>query len=1145
MFPNHIVRKLSYTALAVLLSVPALMAQQIPDYEARVGEKQYFHPQFHPRIIYQSLEELSPAAADEYARDLSRLGVVFNNGAVDPRTGRFGKLLPSHPLLPGTGVGNQLSWSSFMNGRAPANVAGYETVAWQAFVEYLQTHQGELDVNIHELDDPGRVTVHNNGDLIQIHATRSFDGINVQKSYINAVINHGNLTLMGIHGWGEVDVSTQPTLSEMEANDVLSAHLDQWIADGTWEYPELAIVPLARHFDPAQAQFGNDYEYRLVWLLRPAFSEDMGMWEGMVDAHSGELLAFQDQAHYLSDEAKRGAQATRTIEGGVLPVSNDGVAPDGIENTYPIPFADLTVNGTTYYSDTGGNLPLCVDGDVTTTLTGLYVALTDTCGAINETTSGGLLDLGEAPSVNSSDCDVQPASSPGNTRSARSGFYEVNRNMEIGRSHLPNNTWLTQPLPVLMNIALNCNATGGPGGLRFYQSGGGCANTGEIAGVFVHEWGHGMDGADATGGISNPGEGIADIYASLRLNVSCIGRNFRLGSNCGGYGDPCTACDGVRDIDWAKKSGGQPHDVTWIDNACGSGGSTPCGGSTHCEGHAYSESVYDLYNRDLQSEYGMSLDTARELTMRLNFIGAGGVSNWFQCSQGSGGCNSDSGYLNYLAADDDDGDLNNGTPHMEAIFAAFDRHGIACATPTVQDAGCAGTPTTAPTVMTTAQDRAVVLRWNAVAGAASYRVFRAEGIFDCDFGKVWIADTTDLEWTDEGLRNGFEYSYIVTAMGPGDTCFGPASACASVMPTAGPNFNFDTAGTLMVSGGDGDNFLDNCEMGNYTFSVQNIGTGAQTNVRIIGLVSPSHPETVFTTMLPSTITANLADGCSVTDGSFEFQAAGLSFNDTLVIEAEMTSDQLAPESRIATFHIQGTESDFRTLPTVTYTFETDEEGWTNPGGIYTRTGGSGAGGSSFFMASSANTPNQCDRALSPILKLSPTSTLSLWNQFDIEGGTPWYDRGNVSVVELNGGARTVVDPDGGRAYNASGTIGDFCTDGENGFAGTMSTWAESTWTAGALGSAGHAGDSIQIEVRYATDGGLHLGGLLFDNVTITNVDVQVADTQDDECSVDVCVDLALPQWPDQSILTFLDCDWQLPTTFAKHPEISSGGSGEE
>ena len=48
------------------------------------------------------------------------------------------------------------------------------------------------------------------------------------------------------------------------------------------------------------------------------------------------------------------------------------------------------------------------------------------------------------------------------------------------------------------------------------------------------------------GGIASPsGEGIADIYTALRLNDSCIGRNFRT-TVCTGFGDPCDTCTGVR-----------------------------------------------------------------------------------------------------------------------------------------------------------------------------------------------------------------------------------------------------------------------------------------------------------------------------------------------------------------------------------------------------------------------------------------------------------------------------------------------------------------------------------------------------------------------------------------------------------------------
>jgi hypothetical protein len=65
-----------------------------------------------------------------------------------------------------------------------------------------------------------------------------------------------------------------------------------------------------------------------------------------------------------------------------------------------------------------------------------------------------------------------------------------------------------------------------------------CSNTGEIAGVFDHEWGHGLDNNDLTPTIVKPsGDGIADIYTALRLGDSCIGRGF-FNNPCSQFGDP-------------------------------------------------------------------------------------------------------------------------------------------------------------------------------------------------------------------------------------------------------------------------------------------------------------------------------------------------------------------------------------------------------------------------------------------------------------------------------------------------------------------------------------------------------------------------------------------------------------------------------
>ncbi len=394
-----------------------------------------------------------------------------------------------------------------------------------------------------------------------------------------------------------------------------------------------------------------------------------------------------------------------------------------------MPYADAT-GGTT---DTGGNI--ATTGSVTTDFYGPYVNINDQCGTSSLTSSTGVLDWGTSSGT---DCATPGFGGAGNTHSSRTGFYELNKMIEMARGQLPSNSWLQSRLVSNMNRTdLYCPGNAWWNGtVNFCRSSASYSNTGEIAGVFDHEWGHGMDANDATPGIANPsGEGIADIYTALRLNDSCIGRNFRKSGVCSGFGDPCLTCSGVRDIDYLKRASGQPHDYTWSN--------ANCGGSVHCVGAVYAEAVWSLWKRELQSApYNYDNDTAQEIVTRLTFIGAGNTGTWFSGGPPNGGCAAGSGYMNYLAADDDNGNLNDGTPHMTAIhFDAFDDQEIACGTPTVQDSGCAGVPTAAPSVTAARFDKSVDLSWTAVAGAASYEIFRTEGVFGCDFGKVRLGET--------------------------------------------------------------------------------------------------------------------------------------------------------------------------------------------------------------------------------------------------------------------------------------------------------------------------------------------------------------------------------------------------------------------
>ncbi|MFQ5350147.1 MAG: hypothetical protein ACE5EG_06880, partial [Thermoanaerobaculia bacterium] len=703
--------------------------------------------------------------------------------------------------------------------------------------------------------------------------------------------------------------------------------------------------------------------------------------------------------------------------------------------------------------------------------------------------------------------------------------------IEQAKGQLPENGWLDQQLTANMNINDNCNAFWNGSTVNFYRSGGipFCGNTGEIAGVFDHEWGHGLDDNDV-GPFSNPGEGIADLYGYFRLNDSCIGRGFRPGLNCGGFGDACLDCTGVREINWMKRASGEPHDVVWADT-CGTGSSTPCGGSTHCEGQVYAEAVYDFVNRDLpclgigwENVSGgrcvggatevFDHNTALEVGTRLTNLGAGPVGAWFTCDTTPpqfGGCAAEGGYLNYLAADDDNGSLADGTPHMSAIFAAFDRHGIACDSPTVTDSGCAGTPTAAPVVTATARDRGVDLGWSAVSGATKYQIFRTDGVFACDFGKIKVGETTGTSFTDEGLQNGRPYSYVVIPIGAADTCMGPASACDTVTPTAGHNLLVDTSTVaLTINSGDGDDFLDNCETATVSFDVLNIGNAAQTNVRIDAVRPISHPA-----MSVDAINAVSPSGqalCVGGTGGFDLTAEGLSFGDTVTFEVDVTSDELSPAVTTETLVVAlNAESDLQSLASQTWDFESDLDGWTLIQGTFNQTTtGGGAGGSSGYVASSAFLDGQCDQVRSPALRLTSSSTLAAFTNFEIEAFSSgqWWDRANFAV--LDGATRNAVSPDSGRSYNASGAGASCVTAGQAGWAAAQNSWGSSGWSATALGSAGLAGETVHLDVAYGTDGAANGKGFWFDRVSLTDFELLVADAQADVCNTPPVVDIDAP-----------------------------------
>jgi hypothetical protein len=202
----------------------------------------------------------------------------------------------------------------------------------------------------------------------------------------------------------------------------------------------------------------------------------------------------------------------------------------------------------------------------------------------------------------------------------------------------------------------------------------------------------------------------------------------------------------------------------------------------------------------------------------------------------------------------------------------------------------------------------------------------------------------------------------------------------------------------------------------------------------------------------------------------------------------------------------GTEGDFTSMPTFTWDFTADTQGWVTEAGTFVRTSAGAPGNDGFFFQSSANLGDQCDSVRSPLIQLSPTSTLSLSNHFDIEpfyvAGSVWYDRANLAFRPLATGQATALSPNSGRLYNASGANGNCGTTGQPGWADAATTWATSGWDSTALQTGTFAGEAGHFVVRYGTDPLLNPSGFRFDTVTLTDFDLAGPDGQSDVCLAD-------------------------------------------
>ncbi len=656
----------------------------------------------------------------------------------------------------------------------------------------------------------------------------TYHGIPVEKAHVVFRLNHGNLVQVGEE---HIDDSIRaldprPTIDRETAWQILWGYVGRFgPGDEILEPGRLIVIPVSTPEALAgeSIQPGTGLHYRLVYLLEFRRKGVMGTWEARVDAHTGEIVAFVDANKYGS------------VHGGVYPGDHPMAEVDR-----PLPFVDL---GNGQYADGGG---LFEGQSATSALSGKYVKISDMCGDISNTTATGDLDFGSGEGT---DCDTPGFGGPGNTHAARTQYYQVNLIKMKALTYLPDNKWLAGQLTDNVNIDQTCNAYWDGSALNFFKSGGGCSNTGELPGVSLHEWGHGLDSNDGNG--SSPDNGTGETYgdftAVLQTHSSCVGNGFQ-SSNCSGYGDACNDCSGVRDIDWGKHHDQQPATTTMMSDYNGFHCSTdptypgPCGYEGHCESAISSQALWDLATRDLP-DAGMDQATAWQLVDRLWYLSRPSATAAYTCTgkDVSSGCGSGSLFSVFRVVDDADGNLANGTPHAAAIYAAFNRHGIACDDVNNGDQAGYCPELVKPVISVVPGNSTAQVTWGAVQDAQSYEVFRNETGCDAGYTRVGRVDSPATGFTDASVINGLAYYYRVQAIAStGDgACRSAMSDCFEATPQS-------CAGSVVL-----DRLTYNCDDTIRIFVMDSDLTGAGSQDVTIWSDLETTPETVTLTETPA------------------------------------------------------------------------------------------------------------------------------------------------------------------------------------------------------------------------------------------------------------------------------------------------------
>ena len=462
------------------------------------------------------------------------------------------------------------------------------------------------------------------GDVRSIGFAQTSGGVRVLGGTIGMSFKNDRLIMIGSTALPHVVVAQSPTVLDRQR---IATSAIGWLgADGhavrvTRAAAARVIVPIVR----PRGTSGADVAYHLAEQVTvESTSSDVGRWDVWLDASTASPIARKTTIHFAS--------------GRVLFDVPDR-SPSGTRSPKAAPNASHSVNGVATMSGADGTVTWA-DGvaAVAPGLRGSLIAITNKAGSL----AMEMLQLADGGDL------VWSKATEEFNDAQLSAFVFASTAKEYARTHMnPTLPWLAETLSVTVNENNTCNAYSTGDDIHFDKAlfndnpiagGQNCQNTGRLADVVYHEFGHSLHANSIVDGVGMfdgaLSEGMSDMLAAFITKDHGMGRGFFFGDA------PLRDLDPETDKRW-------PDDVT---------------GEVHDDGEIIAGAMWDL-RKALIAKHG---EEAGDAVGRKIYYGALQRASDIPST-----------YAEALVSDDDDGDLGNGTPNQCEINTAFGAHGLA------------------------------------------------------------------------------------------------------------------------------------------------------------------------------------------------------------------------------------------------------------------------------------------------------------------------------------------------------------------------------------------------------------------------------------------------------------------------------------